>query len=237
MSYVVSCKGQGRCDCCPGYDHPDLCDDPGLRRLKAVCVGFDTHLDGAAFPYPYSCLYYGSHGCAMACLDRGTRLPIPLLLAFLTTEEQVLPWWDDEAHAGCLVARLAPEVSEQLRGPNAVGYDIALVAMPTYPLICLRARFWTQTAGSLVLEAVFDVAAKDHRRTLVHLTAQESFHIHLHRDDTFAYVYSKRCPLQPTHQDAIEAVLAEAQRRLTALPEAVRNFQRARHIYRTLARP
>jgi hypothetical protein len=153
MSYVVSCKGQGRCDGCPGYDNPHSCDDLGLRRLKAVCVGFDTHLDGAVFPYPYSCLYYGSCGCAMACLNRGARLPIPLLLAWLTTEEQALPWWDEDAHAGCLVATLSPDAIEQLRGPIGVGYDVTLVAMPTYPIVRARVRFWTKIAGPLVLEA------------------------------------------------------------------------------------
>jgi hypothetical protein len=230
MSYAIACKGQGRCDCCPGYDDPQLCDDPGLRLLKEVCVGFDTCLDGAVFPYPYSCLYYGSSGCAMACLDRGAQLPIPLLFAFLTTTEQGFPWWDEEAHAGCFVAKLPLEGIQRLRGRIRVDYDLTLAAMPTYPIIRARLRFWPAT-GPLVMAALFDIGAKEHMRVLVHLSAQQAFHVHLHRDDTLAYVYSKLCPLEPSLQEKLDAMVAEAKRQLAAIPEDERNFQRAKHAF------
>jgi len=232
MSYAISCKGQGRCDCCPGYDNPLVCDDLGLRLLKGVCAGFDTHVEGAGFPYPYSCLYYGSRGCALACLDRGARLPLSLLLAFLTVEEGAFPWWDEEAHAGCLVARLSPEAIQRLHGRVQAEYDFTLVAMPTSPLVRARLSFWPEGTGPLVLEALFDVGAQDHARVLAHLTAQPSFHVHLHRDDTFAYVYSKLCPLVPSDRDKINAICAESRRRLVAIPQAERNFPRARHAFR-----
>jgi hypothetical protein len=163
-------------------------------------------------------------------------LPLSLLLAFLTAEERVFPWWDEEAHAGCLVASLAPEAIQQLRGRMEVDYDFTLVAMPTSPIVRARLSFWPDGAGPLVLEALFDVGAQDHARVLAHLTAQESFHIHLHRDDTLAYVYSKLCPLRPSDQDKIEAISAEARRRLATIPQAVRNFQRARHAFRQVTR-
>jgi hypothetical protein len=71
---------------------------------------------------------------------------------------------------------------------------------------------------------------------LVHLTVQESFHIHLHRDDTLAYIYSKRCPLRPSDHERIEALIVEAQRWLAVIPESLRNFQRAKHTFRALTR-
>ena len=236
MSYAISCKGQGRCDCCAGYENPLFCDDLGLRLLKGVCVGFDTHGDGTGFPYPYSCLYYGSSGCVMAPLDRGARLPISLLLAFLTVEERAFPWWDEEAHAGCLVARLSPEAIQQLHGRIEADYDLTLVAMPTYPIVRARVSFWPKDTGPLVLEALFDVGAQDHARVLAHLTAQRSFHVHLHRDDTLAYGYSKLCPLESSDQDRIETLLGAARQQLAAIPQAVRNFQQATHAFRKIIR-
>ncbi len=236
MSYAITCKGQGRCDCCPGYEDPQLCDDLRLRLLKEVCLGFDTDVDGTGFPYPYSCLYYGSSGCAMVCLDQGARLPIPLLLAFLTVEERAFPWWEEDAHAGCLVARLSPEAIERLRGRIEADYDFTLVAMPTYPIVRARVSFWTKEGHPLVVEALFDIGTKDHARVLAHLSAQENFHVHLHRDDTLAYVYSKLCPLQPSDQEEIEVLFAEAKQRLATIPEGLRNFHRAKHVFRQVTR-
>ena len=233
MSYAISCKGQGRCDCCPGNDNPQLCDDLALRRLKEVCVGFDTTADGTAFPYPYSCLYYGSSACAMACLDRGAQLPIPLLFTFLTTTEQGFPWWDEEAHAGCFVAKLSLEGIQQLRGRIPVDYNFTLAAMPTYPIVRARLRFWSAT-GPLVMAALFDIGAQEHGRVLLHLSAQHAFHVHLHRNDTLAYIYSKLCPLKPSLQEDLDAIVAEAKRRLAAIPEDDRNFQRAKHAFHTV---
>jgi hypothetical protein len=68
---------------------------------------------------------------------------------------------------------------------------------------------------------LFDVEAEGHRRTLIHLTAQESFSFRLHRDDPCAYAYSRRCPRQPAHREA---------------RAAVRNFQRARQAFGALRR-
>jgi hypothetical protein len=234
MNYAVRCKGGGRCDCCPGSDNPQLCDDLGLRLLKEVCIGFDTCEDGVVFPYPYNCLYYGSRGCAMVCLDRGARLPISLLLAFLIAEEPAIPWWDEEAHAACLVARLSPATIEQLRGRIRADYDFTLALLPTYPIIRTRLCFRPDRGALVVVDAVFDVGAREHVRVLAHLTAQDTFHVHLHQDDTLGHVYSKLCPLAPSNQDQLQAMLVEARRWLLGIPEDVRNFQRAKHDFRTV---
>jgi hypothetical protein len=92
VSYVISCKGQGRCDCCPGNNNPQLCDDLALRLLKEVCVGFDTTADGTAFHIP-TAAYITDQVLAPWRASTGAPSCRSLLFAFLTTTEQGFPWW------------------------------------------------------------------------------------------------------------------------------------------------
>ena len=58
MTYHIRCQSGGRCDRCPGFGQPDLCDDPLLRALQQGCPGFETDAFHADLPYPYSCLRF-----------------------------------------------------------------------------------------------------------------------------------------------------------------------------------
>src|SRR5215212_5891808 len=155
--------------------------------------------------------------------DRPNQLP-PELAAFLRGHQYAALLHATDLGTALIVKAPGQEIASA-RGRVPIGFNHELYAHPASPVIRMVTRIYDQPASSLAFETFVNAGDPDQRADYEALSRQDEL-VMLFYDQAVNHALSKRVHLRDPLQ--LLQVLTTADRLLSAIPEAQRDFDTAK---------